>query len=229
MSALIPTTVMVTPTGQLAVTLIGDAIALWNGLRSGYVSVRPKVQDRLSPWTYPQTTYDDIVAIVEIWERAFDRDYDADLDWSGVRARWKGYLARLARAFESAGGQGGAAFPGNREFWMVETRRLADKLSVMRVVPTRTSIAIDAFKDGVESYYGGLLRVALHPRDALVGGARAGAELLGDVAKATTKPFFDLLGGLKVPLLIGAGVLAAVVIVPRVWPQRASARAPGGA
>ena len=229
MSAISPTTVMVTPTGKLAVTLIGDAIELWKGLRSGYITVRPAVQDRLSPWTYPETTYDDIVAIVEIWERAFGRDYDANLDWSGTRARWQGYLARLARAFESAKGQGSAPFPGNREFWMVETRRLADKLSVMRVVPTRTSIAIDAFKDGVESYYGGLLRIALHPRDALVGGARAGAELLGDVAKATTTPFFDLLGGLKVPLLIGAGVIAAVVIVPRVWPPRALSAASGGA
>lgn len=233
MSATPPSAVVVTPGGAIVVPLIGDAIGLWDGLRKGFLTVRPAVHDRLSPWTYPETTCDDIAAIVEVWERAFDRDYDAGLDWSGARARWQGYLAGLARAFERAKGVGPLPFPGNREFWMKETRALSETLSVMRVAPTRTSIAIDAFKHGFESYYGGLLWIALHPRETVVGVARAGADLVAEVAKATTRPFLDLLGGLKVPLLIGAGVVAVVFIAPRVWPRReaseAPARAPGGA
>jgi hypothetical protein len=226
MTAIQPTTVVITPDGKLTVTLIGDAIELWNGLRGRYLTVRPAVQDRLSTWTYPETTYDDIVAIVEIWERAFDRDFDADLDWSNVRVLWKAYLAGLARTFESAPGKGSMPFPDNRDFWMKQTRKLSEKLAVMRVVPTRTSIAIDAFKSGVESYYGGLLHAALHPREAVVGAARAGAELIGDVADASTRPWRKLLGGWKVPLLIGAGVVAAIVIGPPLLARRAPTGAP---
>lgn len=92
---------------------------------------------------------------------------------------------------------------------------------MIRIVPTRASLAIESFKDGVESYYGRLLRMALNPREAIVDMTRAGAELLVDVADASTKPWRRLLGGWKVPLLIGAGVVAAIVIVPPLLARRA--------
>lgn len=212
MSAFAPTTVIITPTGKLSVVLIGDALELYEGLRRGYQKVRPVTKDPARNRSYPETTYGDVIAIVDVWERAFARDYRADEDVWGMREQWQGYLGRLAKEFEGA--DPAARFPGNREFWLNQTSKLAVRLSVVRVVPTRTSIAIESFKEGVESYYGGMLRMALNPREAIVGITRAGAELLVDVADASTKPWRNLFGGWKVPLLIGAGVIATLVIVP---------------
>jgi len=212
MSAFYPTTVVVTPEGKLIVTLIGDAIELWKGMRIGYEAVRAVVTDPATQSTYPETTYGDIVAIVEIWERAFGHDYRSEQELRVVRLHWQDYLARLALEFKNA--DPAARFPGNREFWLAQSRLLATLLSRIRIVPTRTSIALASFKEGVESYYGGMLRMALHPRETLAGIARTGAELLADVADASTKPWRNLFGGWKVPLLIGAAVVAAIVIVP---------------
>lgn len=116
MSVFAPTTVIVTPTGKLIVTLIGDALELWQGLRKGYQAVRPVTTDPGRRMTYPETTYGDIIAIVEVWERAFARDYHEDEDVWGMASSGRATSRaspRRSRAPTPRGGSRATASSGS--------------------------------------------------------------------------------------------------------------------
>lgn len=221
------TTVVVGADGALAIANIGDAMELWDALRRAYLAVRPVVQDTRSKWTYPQTTIGDVRQILRVWEQAFTRDYKEHGDVSGIREQWRAYHER-ANAIVAAG-NGADVYPDNRDLWLRHTDKLSVRLSQLRVLPSKRAMMLDAIGDAARALPSRLLRASTGGLLTAGGGAVADAagDALEAAAELASRPVKGFFSGLGTPLLIGAGLLAAIVIVPRVLPRKTDALTPG--
>lgn len=207
--------VVVAPDGQLFTPLVGNPLGFWEGLRLAYLAVRPGTRDP-SGVTYPETTHADVARLVDAWARVIHRDHVPDRDAAGFRDRWLAYVAQREGAVRA--GHPAARFADNRALWLDRSLDLARGLAAMYRPPTTVGQLAESTKAGLEAAAGAIKAAAW--------GAGPGAlveHTLGGVG--------GVLGGglwrqVRAPLLIGAAVIGAIVIVPRVWPRRASA---GGA
>lgn len=201
--------VIVEPSGRLVTPLVGNPLGFWEGLRLAFLTVRPGTRDP-SGITYPETTHADVAQIVAAWARVIHRDHRPSNDAAGYRDRWMSYVAQIEPAVRD--GAAAARFADNRTFWLLQSLDLARGLSTMyRPASTMGQVA-ESVKDTIED-------AARAVRAAALGaGPIAMAEQALDGAGSVLR------GGawrsLRTPLLIGAALIGAIVIVPRVWPRR---------
>lgn len=213
-----PTTATVGSDGSLLVMNVGDAMDLWSALRRAYLAVRPAVADAQSRWSYPATTVGDVRQILDVWSKAYAGDYREDADVSGIREQWRAYRERAGAIV--AAGDAAALYPDNRDLWLRHTDKLSVRLSQMRALPSKRALFLGALRDAAKALPERLLRASTG--GLLVSGgvaADAAGDALEAAAELASRPVKGLLSGLGTPLLIGAGVIAAIVIVPRVWPR----------
>lgn len=201
--------VLVGPSGQLSTPLVGNPLGFWEGLRLAYLAVRPGARDA-SGVTYPETTHADVAQIIAAWSRVIQRDHRPSADVAGYRERWESYVARLEADVRE--GRPEARFADNRTFWLVQSLDLARGLSAMYRAPTTMGQVAESVKATIED-------AARTVRAAALG---AGPVAMADKALEGAGAVFG--GGtwraIRTPLLVGAALLGALVIVPRVWPRR---------
>lgn len=208
--------VIVGPSGQLITPLVGNPLGFWEGLRLAFLTVRPGSRDP-SGITYPETTHADVAQIIGAWARVIHRDHRPAADAAGYRDRWAAYVAQIESVVRD--GDPAARFADNRTLWLLQSLDLARGLSAMYRGPSTMGQVAESVKGTLEdaaravrtvAWGAGPVAIAEHALDG------AGSVLGGSAWRS-----------LRTPLLIGAALVGAIVIVPRVWPRR-SAHAGGG-
>jgi hypothetical protein len=213
--------------GHILVVFHSDAFALWEGMRAGFLDVRPRGEADRAADTFPETTHADVIRIVEIWARAYTSDYVATEDASGVAESWLPYVRELADALKGADPD--ATFPGNREFWK-RSRRLALRLSTMREPASGAELFVGRLVDAVTSYEGTMLALSMGglPQAAGAGAHaihRAGAAVNSAVRGAAETAW----NAVKLIAIVGVVGLGAAVVVPRILAVRSQSKSGGAA
>lgn len=213
MTAIPSPVLLLPPDDTLIVPLVGNPIGLWDGLRATYLDHRPATRDPATGTTYPETTGRDVEQIVATWARVIGRDYQAERDAAGALDRWDAYLKALGATV--AARARGDRYPDNRDLWLVHSLGLARALSAM-YEPATTAAQFAQSAPGLAK---DVARAALG-----VGGLELAADAAKSVSHSLGAAGSALASGawhvVKVPLLIGAGVLGAVILVPRLLPPR---------
>lgn len=201
--------VIVDPSGRLITPLVGNPLGFWEGLRLAFLTVRPGSRDP-SGIMYPETTHADVVQIIAAWARVIHRDHRPAADAAGYRDRWAAYVAQIEAIVRD--GAPAARFADNRTLWLLQSLDLARGLSTMYRAPSTMGQVAESVKDTIED-----AARAVH-KAAWGAGPVAMAEQALDGAGSVLSA--GAWRSLRTPLLIGAALLGAIVIVPRVWPRR---------
>jgi hypothetical protein len=199
------------PDGALGVTGATDPVELWGATRRFFIERRPQRRD--GAWTYPETTNLDVYHLVRLWRAQLRAHWRSDIaSRRGQRSREDWTTALYAVDLALLGAAPAAAYRDNRGFWLKLTKPLSTELSIMRDQPSQREVVIGAIKHTVATLPGKLLEGA----GDLAGGAADALETAGGVVAAPVRGLFrGLFGDLGRPLLIGAAVVGAVIVVPR--------------
>jgi hypothetical protein len=209
--------------GQLHIKDIADPLDLWLATRR-FFSEKRKVLTGAYGWTYPETTNGDVRQLVKVWDGVHAKLWRSDLARAGqFRAQWK--EAKSAVDVATAGADPAAPFAENERFWLRWTKRQGIYLSTVRDAPSKWEMVVDSVKTSISQL----------PENLKTGAAAiadTGASVAGKAGQVVAAPvrgvFSGLFGKLGTPLLIGATVVAGIVVVPRLLPQRPAATPPGG-
>ena len=151
--------------------------------------------------TIPRTTNADVVALADYWTTQLG-DVKRVMGTDGVTATWRAAttdVEQLARR-----GDPTAVYTKNNAFWRALSTT-AIHVAVADEAPTKWALAKDAIKDSVTHLPETVSTVASKGVDALADTAHAAGHVLSEAGKG-------LLSGVGTPLLIGAGVLGAVLL-----------------
>ena len=199
------------PDGALGVTGAADPIELWGATRRFFLERRPGRRE--GAWAYPETTNLDVFHLARLWRAQLRAHWRGDIAARrGQRSRdeWAAELYAVDLAL--LGAPPAAPYRDNARFWLKLTKPLSTELSIMRDQPSQREVVIGAIKHTVATLPGKLIEGA----GDLADGAAGALETAGGVVAAPVRGLFrGLFGDLGRPLLIGAAVVGAVVIVPR--------------
>jgi hypothetical protein len=170
------------------------------------------------PMQIPRTTNGDIVQITAYWKDAWTQLEDvwrrgnalghiADpLGLIAERARWQAATTEVEDTAKL--GKASDVYPKNDGFWRA-SRSLAAALDRYHQQPARSEITLDVPEEGLpERVVDFLTDLGGHIADA----AGTVAHAVSDLGREAGRGFFD---GLGVPLLLGAGGIAALWLVLR--------------
>ena len=150
----------------------------------------------------PRTTNADVVALADYWTKQL-ADVKTVFGTESVTKTWRAATAdvnALARGAEPS-----AVYAKNNAFWRALSTT-AIHVAVADEAPSKWDLAKDAIKDSV-----------LHLPDTLGAVASKGVEVIADTAHAAGHVVNEagkgLFSGVGTPLLIGAGVLGAVLLL----------------
>lgn len=189
---------MITADDRLIVVLARDALDLWDDLRRAYLARRPTHLDPMLG-SYPLTTNGDVVQVVDVLGQIFRRDYVPAKD-GALAADWRLIQDRIRARIGAAD----ALYPDNAGLWLRDLFGIARRLGPMFTEPkSRAEQIADVTKDAV---LGPTKIVA----DVAVGATKIAGNAIGSIGSG-------LWDSLKVPLLVGGGLVAAVFLLPRVW------------
>ncbi|MEZ4404484.1 MAG: hypothetical protein R3B06_30975 [Kofleriaceae bacterium] len=196
--------VLITADDRLIVVLFRDALDLWDDLRRAYLDRRPT---RMDPTlgAYPETTNADVAQVIAAFDNAMRRDYVPKVDPT-LAADWRLLQDRIrARLLRPAD----AAYPDNAGLWLRDLFGIARRLGPMFTEPPTTA---EKFRAATKEILLGPAKVVA---DVAVGASKVAGDAVSGVAGSLGGGLWN---AVKVPLLIGGGLVAAVVILPRVWP-----------
>lgn len=217
-------TVTVTLNGaELRVAEATDPLELWQALRSFFQNRGRTMKTSVSGYRYPETSNREVRAVADLLDRVEQRFARDDLHGqASERARWRQGRAEVM-ALTSAG-DASAVYAKNERFWTYYAKHLCLYLSAAAAVQTRDERAREAFTVAVAALPETLSRAASVTADIAGGALEAISEAAGDVGEGIASPVkrtvSALLGPYVVPVLIGGGILAAALVVPRVLPRR---------
>jgi hypothetical protein len=170
------------------------------------------------PVQVPRTTNGDVVQLTTYWNDAWTRLEDAwrrgnalghiadPLGLIAEGARWQAATAEVEGTAKA--GKGSDVYAKNDEFWRA-SRSLATTLDRYHQQPARSQITLDVPDEGLpERVVDFLTDLGGHIADA----AGTVAHAVSDLGREAGKGFFD---GLGVPLLLGAGGIAALWLLLR--------------
>ncbi len=151
--------------------------------------------------TIPRTTNADVIALADYWTRQLS-DVKDIMGTDAVTKTWRAAMAdvdQLARR-----GDPNAVYTKNNAFWRALSQT-AIHVAVADEAPSKWDLAKDAIKDSI-----------VHLPDTISTVASKGVEVIADTAHAAGKVVNEagkgLLSGAGTPLLIGAGVLGALLL-----------------
>ena len=149
----------------------------------------------------PRTTNADVVALADYWTSQL-ADVKSVMGTDGVTATWRAASAdvdQLARR-----GDPNAVYTKNNAFWRALSTT-AIHVAVADEAPSKWDLAKDAIKDSIKHLPDTISAVASKGADAIADTAHAAGKVVNEVGKG-------LFSGVGTPLLIGAGVLGAVLL-----------------
>ena len=151
--------------------------------------------------TIPRTNNADVIALADYWTRQLS-DVKDIMGTDAVTKTWRAAMAdvdRLARRADP-----NAVYTKNNAFWRALSQT-AIHVAVADEAPSKWDLAKDAIKDSI-----------VHLPDTISTVASKGVEVIADTAHAAGKVVNEagkgLLSGAGTPLLIGAGVLGALLL-----------------
>jgi hypothetical protein len=217
-------TVVITMTGaELRVAEATDPLELWQALRSFFQSRGRAMKTSATGYRYPETTNREVRAVADLLDRIERRFARDDLHGQArERARWR--EGRTEVHTLTATDDPSAVYPTNERFWTYYAKQLCVYLSAAAEVQTRGDRARETFSEAVAALPETLSRAADVTAGVAAGALDAMSDAAGHIGEGIAKPIKrtlgELLGPYVVPVLIGGGVLAAALVVPRVLPDR---------
>jgi len=136
---------------------------------------------------------------------------------------WKG--ARSTIEVATAGADPAATFPHNEDFWLRWTKGQAIHLSVARDMPSKWEMVVDSVKEAVVALPENLGKGAATVADVSISVATKAGEVAAAPVRGVVSGLFGKFGK---PLLIGAAIIAGIVVVPRLVAKRAPNALPTG-
>ena len=149
----------------------------------------------------PRTTNADVVALADYWTSQL-ADVKSVMGTDGVTATWRAAAAdvdQLARRVDP-----NAVYTKNNAFWRALSTT-AIHVAVADEAPSKWDLAKDAIKDSIKHLPDTISTVASKGAGAIADTAHAAGKVVNEVGKG-------LFSGVGTPLLIGAGVLGAVLL-----------------
>lgn len=150
----------------------------------------------------PRTTNTDVLALAGYWGKQLD-DVKEVFGHEGIEKRWAFLMADLGK--HAMYGNPTAIYPENNRFWRC-LKDTAIHIAVADDAPSKWDMAKESIKDSV-----------LHLPDTIKTVASKGADVLADTAQAAGRVVNSagkgLFSGAGTPILIGAGVIGAVLLL----------------
>ncbi len=219
----------------LVVRGYGDTHDLYTDLFAFFVTLRPVKTNSIGR-KYPETTVADAHQVIDLFsERAKRARKDTALGRDVVES-WEAFVTAHAAMVALRGLELRAVYPGNDRLWTHELRRLAVRLSAERETRPEDKTLVGSFVDSATALPG---RVA----DVVSGGADGVSDAADSVADVADKAWGALkdagqfakdqvprlpsvfdpskwFAELKWPLVVGAGLLGGVVLLPYLSDRR---------
>ena len=157
----------------------------------------------------PRTTNADVIALADYWTAQL-ADVKRIMGTDGVTATWRAATADVDQL--AHGADPNAVYAKNNSFWRALSTT-AIHVAVADEAPTKWDLAKDAIKDSVTHLPDTFSTVASKTADALADTAHAAGHVINEAGKG-------LFSGIGTPLLIGAGVLGAVLLFRSGWNEK---------
>jgi len=152
----------------------------------------------------PRTTNADVIALADYWTKQLAGVKDI-MGTEGVTRLWRAATTDVDQIARRA--DPNAVYPKNNAFWRALSTT-AIHVAVADEAPSKWDLAKDALKDSITHLPDTISTVASKGVDAIADTAQAA----GKVVNAAGKGLFS---GFGTPILIGAGVLGAVLLLRR--------------
>lgn len=150
----------------------------------------------------PRTTNTDVLALAGYWGKQLD-DAKEIFGHAGIEQRWSRLMADVGKYAMS--GNPTATYPENNRFWRC-LKDTAIHVAVADDAPGKWGMAMDSIKDSV-----------LHLPDTIKAVGSKGVDALADTAQAAGRVVNSagkgLFSGAGAPILLGAGVVGAVLLL----------------
>ena len=149
----------------------------------------------------PRTTNADVTALTDYWAKQLD-DVKDIMGTERVTAMWRAATADVDRLARSA--DPNAVYTKNNAFWRALSQT-AIQVAVADEAPSKWDLVKESVKDSIVHLPDTLGTVASKSAEVIAGTAHAAGKVVNEVGKG-------LFSGMGTPLLIGAGVLGAVLL-----------------
>ena len=181
---------------------------LWRA-QAAYL-VKKRGADRLAPppgfggatMDVPRTTNADVLQLATYWTNAL-ASAPKVMGYDGVKAKWEVALADVNRLAKP--GNPGDVYPMNNAFWR-RALEVAIQVAIGDEAPSKWDLFVGSVKDSIT-----------HLPETLEGAAETGVEVVEDTAHAAGKVVAaagkGLFSGIGTPVLVGAGVLGAYLLL----------------
>lgn len=149
----------------------------------------------------PRTTNADVVALADYWTKQLD-DVKSVMGTDGVTATWRAATAdvdQLARRADP-----NTVYTKNNAFWRAMSQT-AIHVAVADEAPSKWDLVKESVKDSIVHLPATLGAVASKSAEVIADTAHAAGKVVNEAGKG-------LFSGVGTPLLIGAGVLGAVLL-----------------
>ena len=150
----------------------------------------------------PRTTNADVIALADYWTKQLDGVKNV-MGTDGVTKTWRAATADVDQFARRAPAPNGV-YAKNNAFWRALSTT-AIHVAVADEAPTKWDLAKDAIKDSVVHLPDTIGNVASKAVDVIADTAHAAGHVVNEVGKG-------LLSGAGTPLLIGAGLLGALLL-----------------
>lgn len=197
--------VRIEPDGTITILVADPApVFLWDRLRRAYVAAgRPSVT--ADGESVPLLTVGDVRRLVVLWNDLLARSF-----WFTPGVAWRAWLRDAptwlaeVRAMPAS-----ATYLASGEFWRVTAALAADIADMPKGIMSESEAMFERVKRGATTFLGVTTGAAFLPAigDTAVKVGRGVGQAVGGVWRA-----------IGTPLLIGAGLVGAAVIVPRLLP-----------
>lgn len=185
-------------------------LLLWDRLRRAYLAAgRPAVD--ADGESVPLVTVGDVRRLVVLWNDLLARSF-----WFTPGVAWRAWLREAPAWVASIRAlPASATYLPSGEFWRATAALAADIAEMPKGIMSDREAMFERFKNGAKTVLGVTTGAAFIPvvTDAAGKVGRGVGQVVGGVWRA-----------FATPLLIGAGVVGALVIVPRVLPSRREER-----
>jgi hypothetical protein len=155
----------------------------------------------------PRTTNSDVLQLATYWSHAFSDARAVTDDHDFTERQWKEVLADIDK--NAKGADPNAAYAKNNILWRV-LDNVSSNVSVAANAPTRWDLFVGALGKSIKDLPENLVKevewVGGKTKDVLV-------DVAGSVGGAANTAVKSLFSGITTPLLVGGGVLAAVLLL----------------
>jgi hypothetical protein len=239
---------MKTPKGEIAffgpllvVRGYPDAHDLYTDLSAFFAALR-QVKTNSIGRKYPETTVSEARQVIELFsDRAKRADTDAALVRDAIEG-WRAFVTTHAAVIAHRDLDLQDVYPENDRLWTHELRRLAIRLSAERETRPEDKTLVGSFVDSATALPGRISDVVSGGSDRVSEAADTIADRVGDAVAVVEDALKDAahfakeqlprlpplldptkwFAELKWPLIVGAGVLGGVVLLPYLSNRRAA-------